>query len=279
MSFPHTKPQNQSIYRQIISWERTQPLLSFTVELLFVLGLFALFSSIAIGQLPIAIQWYRIPSYFASKTEAGNWTAGPFLKGLRQTASLSALALVLTLIIGYCTALLRLSRVVSARLLAQGYIQLVRNTPLLVQLYVAYFVFSPLLGVNSFITALLVLSLFEGAYTAEIIRNAIENIPTGQSKAGIALGLSPLQTELLIIHPQALRESLPVLANQGVSLVKDSALASAIGVFELSRSAQRIQERTFLPFEPWLGVCIIYFVLTFILSLGVKMLEKRNAQR
>ena len=279
MNFPASKTKSLHIYSHIVLWERTQPVLSFAVELFLVFGLFLFFGGMATSRLPVAIQWNRIPGYFAAKTDAGNWAAGPFLEGLRQTAKLSALALILTLLIGYFTALLRLSRIASARLLASSYIQMVRNTPLLVQLYVAYFVFSPLFGLNSFLTALLVLSLFEGAYTAEIVRSAIQNIPTGQGKAAMALGLSTLQKELLIVHPQALRNCLPVLANQGVSLVKDSALASAIGVFELSRSAQRIQERTFLPFEPWLGVCIIYFALTFILSLGVKMLERRNSQR
>ncbi|WGK69024.1 amino acid ABC transporter permease [Candidatus Haliotispira prima] len=259
-------------------WERSRPALSFLLELVLVIGIFLCFSSLAVSRLPIAIQWQRIPGYFVTWSGTEGWLTGPFFQGLKQTLRLSATALGLTLLIGYFTALLRISRVPSARLLAQFYIQIVRNTPLLVQLYVSYFLLSPLLGLTSFQTALLVLSLFEGAYTAEIIRNAIENIPPGQSRAAHALGLSTMQVKLLVVHPQALRNALPILANQGVSLIKDSALASAIGVFELSRSAQSIQEKTFLPFEPWLGVCAIYFIITFSLSMLIKSLERRTSQ-
>ncbi len=263
-----------SFYQQWLSWERKQPILSFTLEFLFVSGIFLLLGMVLIAQLPIRIQWRQIPSYFWSKE-----APGPFFWGLLQTLKLSAIALILTLIIGYLTALLRLSSVPSARLFAQTYILLIRNTPLLVQLYVGYFMLSPLFGLSSFLTALLVLSLFEGAYTGEIIRNAIENIKMSQNRAATALGLSHLQTQLLVIQPQAIRNALPVLANQGVSLIKDSALASAIGVFELSRSAQSIQEQTFLPFEPWLGVTVIYFTMTFALSIAVKSLEQKISQR
>ncbi len=268
-----------SFYRRLLQWERSQATLSFALELVVVFAIFLYVSTFAIKQLPLSLHWHLIPTYFGTWSESGDWVTGPFLKGLSQTLRLSAWALLLTLLLGYCTAVLRLSKIPSARLLALAYIQLLRNTPLLVQLYIAYFLFSPLFGLNSFQVALLVLTLFEGAYTAEIIRSAIENIAPGQQLAAQALALRPVQVQLLVIHPQALRNALPVLANQGVNLIKDSALASAIGVFELSRSAQSIQEQTFLPFEPWLGVCIVYFLLTFSLSMLIKLLEKRSRLR
>ena len=257
-----------SWYQRWLDWEQQEPVFSFLLEFSILMVLFIGLFSMAIMRLPVAIQWQNMPSYFWTQGQAGI-----FLKGLWQTFQLSVLALMLMLPIGYFAALLRISRLISLQWLSRLYIQLVRNTPLLVQLYVGYFVLSPLFGFSSFQTALLVLSLFEGAYTAEIIRNAIQNIATGQQRAAVALGLNSWQVQFLIVQPQALYNALPVLANQGVSLIKNSALASAIGVFELSRSAQRVQEQTFLPFEPWLAVAMVYFTLTFVLSLGVKRLE------
>lgn len=261
-------------YLKLVNFERKSPLLSFYLEMGLILLFLGYIGHLSLDLLPIAIQWWRIPSYILSQSAEG-WEFGPFALGLLGTLKLSLLSLVLTLFLGYSTAMMRTSNLASARWIAYIYVEMIRTTPLLIQLYIAYFLWSPVLDINPFYTAVLALSLFEGAYTAEIIRSTIMGIPDGQYHAGMSLGLSQWQLRSLVIHPQALKKALPILANQGVSLIKDSALASSIGVFELSRSAQTIQERSFLPFEPWLGVCMIYFIITFILSLGVKKMEKK----
>lgn len=255
-------------------WERRHPLSSFAVELGILLTVLGLLGYWSLQSLNIAVDWGVLPSYFLY-FEGGEWRTGPFIRGLGQTLLLSAEALILTLILGYGTACMRLSRVPTARFISYIYVELIRTTPLLVQLYIGYFVLLPLFGLSSFGTALIVLSLFEGAYTSEIIRATILSIPKHQYNAGLALGMSDWQVRALVVHPQALLKAMPILASQGVSLIKDSALASGIGVFELTRSAQSIQDKTFQPFEPWLGVSLVYFALTFSLSIGVKRLEKK----
>lgn len=175
------------------------------------------------------------------------------------------------------TALLRLSLSPVGRGLAFGYLELVRNTPLLIQIFLIYFVFAPILDIERFAAAVLALSLFEGAYASEIIRAGILAIPRGQWEAGASLGMTRGQNYRHIVLPQALRQMAPPLTSQGISLIKDSALVSTIAIYDLTMQGQQIVAETFLTFEIWFTVAALYLALTLSLSALVKLLEWRLA--
>ena len=207
--------------------------------------------------------------------EAGSFSPGPLLRGLGVTVQITALSLVLCLAVGLSTALLRLSSSWAGRALARCYLEAIRNTPLLIQIFFTYFVLAPLTGLSSFGSAVLALSLFEGAYASEIIRGGIVSIPRGQWEAAASLGLTRIQAYRAVILPQALRRVLPPLAGQAVSLVKDSALVSTIAVYDLTLRGQLIVADTFQTFEVWFTVAGVYLALTLALSLAAGRLERR----
>ena len=219
-------------------------------------------------------QWYRIPRYLYT-VDAGAIIAGPLLHGLLVTLQLSAYSLVLALAIGLITAVLRLSHSPLASLLARIYVEAVRNTPLLIQIFFIYFVLGPVLGLQRLPAAVLSLSLFEGAYIAEILRSGILSVPHQQVEASYSLGLGTYATYRKVILPQAFRTALPPLASQTISLVKDSALVSTIAIYDLTMHAQAIIAETFLTFEIWLTVAALYLFLTITLSLAAGVLEQR----
>jgi polar amino acid transport system permease protein len=219
-------------------------------------------------------QWYRVPRFLIS-TEGGVWTAGPLLQGLLVTLEISALSLVCTLVLGLTAALFRLSASFTARALARGYLELIRNTPLLIQIFFVYFVLSPVLDIGAFASAVLALSLFEGAYATEILRAGIVSLHRGQWEAAHSLGLGAFDTYQYVILPQAVRRVLPPLAGQAISLIKDSSLVSTIAIYDLTMQGQKIVSETFLAFEIWFTVAAIYLVMTFGLSLAVRALERR----
>ncbi len=217
-------------------------------------------------------QWNRVSRYLFT-TSDDHFQAGPLLNGLWLTLEISLVSLGLSLVIGLCTALMRLSDSVMARLISRVYLELIRNTPLLIQIFVLYFVFAPILDLGRFSSAVIALSLFEGAYASEIIRAGILAIPAGQWEASASLGLTRAQTYRHIILPQALRQMIPPLTSQGISLVKDSALVSTIAIYDLTMQGQQIIAETFLTFEIWFTVAAIYLVVTMFLSFLVKYLE------
>ena len=219
-------------------------------------------------------QWYLVPKYLYSLTD-GHFAPGPLLLGLWMTVKITAASLGLSLVFGLATALLRLSRSVVGQALALVYLESVRNTPLLIQIFFIYFVIAPMVGMSAFPSAVLALSLFEGAYTSEIIRAGIVSIHQGQWEAARGTGLGTWQAYRRVILPQALRRMLPPLTGQAVSLVKDSALASTIAVFELTMRGQVIVSNTFLTFEIWFTVAGLYLVMTLAMSLAAGALEKR----
>lgn len=219
-------------------------------------------------------QWQRVPRYLI-EVHAGQWTFGPLLQGLGLTLGISLVSLVFSLLFGLTTALLRLSGSIMGSGLARIYLECIRNTPLLIQIFLIYFVLSPIIGLERFGSAVLALSLFEGAYASEIIRAGILAIPRGQWEAAGALGLSRAQSYRHIILPQALRQMLPPLTSQGISLIKDSALVSTIAIYDLTMHGQQIISESFLTFEIWFTIAAIYLVLTLLLSLLVKYLEYR----
>ena len=217
-------------------------------------------------------QWYRVPQYIFA-FDNGTMVAGPLLKGLLITLQITGMSLVLALIFGLVTAVFRLSHSPLARGLARAYLELIRNTPLLVQILFMYFVLSPVLGISRFSSAVLALSLFEGAYASEIFRAGILSIHKGQWEAAQVLGLSIYQAYRYIILPQALRRILPSLTGQAISLIKDSALVSTIAIYDLTMQGRAIIAETYLTFELWFTIAGIYLLVTLTLSILVNRIE------
>jgi polar amino acid transport system permease protein len=220
-------------------------------------------------------QWYRIWPYLVSAS-VGAWGFGPLLQGLLVTFQITAVGLVLSCVFGLATAFMRLSNSVLARLVARSYLELIRNTPLLVQLFFIYFVLSPVFAINAFTSAVLALSLFEGAYASEIFRAGILSIHRGQWEAAFSTGLDTWRTYRWVILPQALRNVLPALTSQAISLVKDSALVSTIAIYDLTMQGQAIIAETYLVFEIWFTIAAIYLMVTLALSLTMRLMEKRR---
>lgn len=244
------------------------------VKFLVLSGIIVLVAAALSGTVSYKWQWYRVPKYLFQIRD-GSYTLGRLLQGVVVTLEISGLSLVCTFVIGLVTALFRLSHSVVARGLARVYLELVRNTPLLIQIFLIYFVIAPIFNFGPFFSAVLALSLFEGAYTSEIIRAGITGIPRSQWESAYSLGLSSFITYRKVILPQAMRQVLPPLTSQAISLIKDSALVSTIAIYDLTMQGQAIVSETFLSFEIWFTVAAIYLVLTLFLSLGTHILEKR----
>lgn len=219
-------------------------------------------------------QWYRVPQ-FIFRIEDGHLQAGPLIDGLWLTLRISGLGLICSFVIGLATAFFRLSNSVLAQAVARLYVEIIRNTPLLVQIFFIYFVLAPVFGMERFTAAVLALSLFEGAYASEIFRSGLDSIQKGQWEAAYSIGLNTYLTYRLVIFPLAIRRILPPLTGQGVSLIKDSALVSTIAVYDLTMEAQAIISETFLTFELWFTIAGFYLALTFSLSLFAGFLERR----
>ena len=221
-------------------------------------------------------QWYRVPKYLYTISE-GQFLAGPLLKGLLVTMEVSAVSLVLSSLFGLITAICRLSGSFAAQAIARAYMEAIRNTPLLVQLFFIYFVFSPMVDLSRFASAVLALSLFEGAYASEIIRAGILAVPRSQWEAAGSIGLNRYRIYRHVVLPQALRHMTPPLVSQAVSLIKDSALVSTIAIYDLTMKGQEIIAETYLVFELWFTIAAIYLILTLSLSLATQAMGKRLA--
>lgn len=203
------------------------------------------------------------------------WRAGPMVLGLITTLWLSAAASVCGLLIGLFTALCRISRNITLRQLSIIYIELIRGTPLLVQIFIFYFFFATVLDISRIISGIGALAVFAGAYVAEIIRAGIQSIPKGQMEAAYSLGMNTPQAMIHIILPQAFKRILPPLAGQFISLIKDSSLVSVIAIVELTKSGKEIASSTFAVFEVWFIVALLYLILTFSLSQVIAWVERR----
>ncbi|MBL4831194.1 MAG: amino acid ABC transporter permease [Aliivibrio sp.] len=219
-------------------------------------------------------QWDRVPD-FILVYEDGEWWATELLSGLWVTMQISFFSLFATFLIGLITTLARVSSSISARLLSRLYIEIIRNTPLLVQIYILYFVLGPVIGLDRFTTAVLALALFQGAYTAEILRSGLNSIPTGQFEACRTLGLSSFSTYYYVILPQVIQRTLPPLTNEIVSLVKNSSIVSVMAIFDLTTEGRNIIADTAMPFEIWFTVAIIYLCLTVTISFFAAQLETK----
>jgi polar amino acid transport system permease protein len=230
--------------------------------------------SLSTARLGYKWAWYRVPKYLFTEVE-GRLVAGPLVDGLLFTLKISGVSLVLAFAIGLVTALLRLSNSFMGRAVARVYLEIIRNTPLVVQLFVVYFILAPILGMERFISAVLALSLFEGAYASEVFRGGIVSIQKGQWQAAYSLGLGTVDTYRFVILPQAVRRILPPLTSQAVSLIKDSALVSMVSLTDLTMMAQISISESFLTFEIWFVTAAMYLAITVTLSLIVSRMEQR----
>jgi len=205
------------------------------------------------------------------------WRAGPLVVGLWNTLWISAAASVLGLIIGVVTGLCRVAKNTTLRDLSVIYVELIRGTPLLVQLFIFYFFLGTVLDIDRFVAGICALAVFAGAYVGEIIRAGIQSIPKGQMEAARSLGMNVPQAMVYIILPQAFKRTLPPLAGQFISLIKDSSLVSVIAINDLTKSGREVITSTFATFEIWFIVALLYLVMTFALSQVIAWVERRLA--
>lgn len=219
-------------------------------------------------------QWYRVWRYLGV-WKNGMFQPGPLLQGLGVTIQIAAAGCCVAIMAGLGAALLRLSVWPVGRGIAHLYIGCIRNTPLLLQLFVVYFLVSPVFHLGPFGSATLALGLFEGAYMAEVFRAGVLAVPRAQWEAAISLGFGTVAAFRLILLPQAVRALLPSFINQLVSLIKDTSLVSAIAVGDLTMRAQETIADTFLAFEIWILVAALYLLLTLCVVLPASWLEHR----
>jgi polar amino acid transport system permease protein len=245
--------------------------------LLFVLLIVAVvwLVSLSTARLGYTWQWYRVLRYLIAR-DSGRLVVGPLLKGLGFTLRIAGISLVLSLVLGLMTALIRLSDSLMGRLLTRIYLEVIRNTPLVVQVYLLYFVIGPVLGLGRVASAVFALSLFEGAYLSEIFRAGIVSLHRGQWEAAYSLGLSPFDTYRDVILPQAVRRVLPPLTGEVISLIKNTSLVSLVALGDLALQARVIATDTFLTFEIWFTTALIYLAITVPLSLIENVLARRH---
>jgi polar amino acid transport system permease protein len=247
--------------------------------------------------------WGAIPQYFLRyDAEIKNWVPNILLQGFFTTIRLSIWATLFATLIGIVMGMFRVSRSLFKRMVGGTYVELTRNLPPLVLIFIFYFFVSdqilPALGAEAFIrtaddktqalltflfaapplftafiSALITLSIFEGAYITEIIRAGIQSIEKGQWEAADSLGLSRWQRMRLIILPQAVQRILPPLAGQFISTIKDSAIVSVISIQELTFQGMELMSTTYFTFEIWITITVMYLILTLSCSLGVAKLE------
>lgn len=226
---------------------------------------------------------------FFEPTPTGDDTyLGWLLLGLKWTVTLSLPAWLMALLLGSLIGVLRTvpSKTLSA--LAAAYVEIFRNVPLLVQLFIWYFVLPELLPtelgdalkqthplLQQFIAALLCLGFFTSARVAEQVRSGIGSLPGGQREAGLAMGLTLTQTYRFVLLPVAFRIIVPPLTSEFLNVFKNSAVASTIGLIELSRQSQQLVDYTAQPYESFIAVTVLYFALNFLVMLFMRWVEAR----
>jgi len=278
------------------------------LDVIVILGCLALFIFVYYRisiRLHYQWNWQVIPRYLLRRDQESNrLVVNYLLEGLITTIKLSIWSTILAIIFGTIAGFFRTGENLFLRMVGRTYVELVRNLPALVLIFIFYFFISdqiiPLLGLDSFIrsqtgaskqvlellfaptklftqflSGIITIAVFEGAFITEIVRAGIESIERGQRQAAYSLGLSWLDQMRFIIMPQALRRILPPLANQFVSTVKDSSIVAAISIQELTFMGMQLSMSTHLIFEVWLTVTAMYLIITLSLSLVVSRLEKR----
>ncbi|MBP6142725.1 MAG: amino acid ABC transporter permease [Proteocatella sp.] len=203
-----------------------------------------------------------------------------FITGLKSTLGLSIISVLIGIVIGSLLALMKLSKHKPLKWIAAVYIEVVRGTPMITQLFIVYFGSYVLFGLdmNPFIAGIIAVSLNSGAYVAEIIRSGIQSIDKGQMEAGRSLGMTQSMTMKEIIMPQAVKNILPALCNEFITVIKETSIVSVIGVTDLMYNVNIVRGISFRPLEPLLIAAVIYFILTFGLSKAVNILEGKMKQ-
>ena len=204
-----------------------------------------------------------------------HWAAGPLLWGLWTTLWISVLSGVFGLLIGLVSGLCRLSSNPTLRDLSTVYVELVRGTPLLVQIFIFYFFIGTVLNLSREFAGVAALALFTGAYVSEIVRAGVQSVAKGQNEAARSLGLTAAQSMRHVILPQAFKRVLPPLAGQFISLVKDTSLVSVIAITELTKSGREAITTSFSTFEIWFCIAALYLVINLPLSHIAGRLERR----
>ena len=199
------------------------------------------------------------------------------LQGALITIKITAFSVAAGFIIGMLASIANLSSFKPLRWLVRIYVDVVRGTPMLVQIFLIYFALPQIIGqrIDPFIAAVTACSLNSGAYMSEIFRAGIQSINKGQMEAGLSLGLSWAQTMRYIVMPQALKAIIPPLGNEFIAMLKDSSLVSVIGFEELMRRGQLIIAKTYASAEIWTAVAIIYLVMTQVISHFIAYLERK----
>lgn len=200
-----------------------------------------------------------------------------FLKGIKITILISLIGVALGSILGAFVALMKLSKIKIISWIASIYIKILRGTPMLVQVFIVFFGITAALGldISALVCGTIALVINSSAYIAEIIRAGINAVDKGQMEAARSLGLNYRQTMKSVIMPQAIKNILPALGNEFVTLIKESSIVSTIGVGEIMFNAQVVQGISFDPFTPLLVAAALYFVLTFVLTRIMNMIEGR----
>jgi len=253
--------------------------------------------------------WSVIPQYFFRyDPEEGRWVTNLLMEGFLTTIRLSVWTTILALPLGMTMGLLRVSGSLFRRMVGRTYVELIRNIPPLVLIFIFYFFISDQImaalrvdawiasrstGTNSFLSllfappgrftaflsALLTMAIYEGAYMTEIIRGGIQSIERGQWEAAAASGLTRRQQMRFVIFPQAIPRILPPLAGQLISTIKDSAIVSVISIQELTFQGMELMAATYLTFEIWITITALYFILTFCCSLLMRRIEVTMQKR
>ena len=208
------------------------------------------------------------------------WNSLPLLlAGAGVTIEITAIAVGLGFIFGLITSVCRLSGVKVLQVIAVCYVNIIRGTPMLVQIFLIYFALPMVIGerINPFVAAVAACSINSGAYVSEIFRAGIQSVDKGQMEAARSLGLSWMQTMRYVILPQAFKHVIPPLGNEFISMTKETSLVSVIGFEELTRRGQLIIAKTYGSFEIWLTVAAIYLVMTLTIARLVSYLERRFA--
>ena len=200
------------------------------------------------------------------------------ITGIGYTLSMALITVVCGTIIGSLIALLRMTKIAPLRWIAAVYVEIIRGTPMLLQLYLFYFALPqliPFLNKKQYLCVCIALICNSAAYVSEIIRSGIQAVDGGQTEAARSLGLSSSQTMTNVVLPQAIKNILPALGNEFIMVTKDTSLASTFFIGDLMTQCLLIKGATYLTMEPLIMVAVVYFVLTYILSKMVGGLERR----
>nr|WP_218781002.1 amino acid ABC transporter permease [Bacillus sp. EB106-08-02-XG196] len=199
------------------------------------------------------------------------------VKGLQVTLYIFLIAIILGFLIGLVIALLRLAPLKILNWIAKAYVDAIRGTPFIVQLFFIYFGLNSLqvISLDNTTAGIITVAINAGAYFAEIIRAGIQSIDKGQTEAARSIGFTSAQTMRFIVLPQAFRRMLPTITNQSIISLKDTSLLSVIGIADLTQQGQIQASATFEAFKVWLAVGIIYFIIIYLLTLLANFVERR----